>query len=217
MIKTLLSIILITCYTNSFGQEQKSILAEDFRRIDEMFGDVVFFDINQCNRYNAIFSELNNFKVVKVDSFDLTIKHKDLNTRLTVYRIKTMYTGHSIEVNVPEHNRKKFMTDTLTFFTVSDYHNTYKLFGFYSSDILRLTHNFDKIGLSQFSRELARNNILNRKQANAFKKSILNKKQAYSKKLRMPSQLLKYYFPDNEINRANTILLPYEPFIQNAL
>lgn len=218
MKKAIVLLFLLLQYNGVFGQKESmhvSTLSYELHTIDLVFDDNPFMVPNKEGWPVPIYSDYIN--IISVDTIPLTINSncKDDNIvsfTLDLYKIKVSGEKLASDMNYRNAASKKLKEDTLVFYALKYLGAYYTLFGFYMPNINLYYREVGLCGMKSLSNQLIKNGILNKYQAKLFYKTFKNEKKCYPTKMGMPSELLKYYFLSKNIDKANSVLQPVEPY-----
>lgn len=197
----------------------ESTIANELHRIDVIFDDQPFIDKSVGTGYTGAFTDY--VEILSIDTIQLHLNKSCLSSFVNyvgshyLYRIKVSGSKMANYTNLPYGSLNELKRDTLTFYTIGTFYGYYRLFGFYTSDINQLfeEERTNNVKLMKcLGNELVNKGVLNKKQAKLFYQVFKQEQLTYPTNMQMPASIMKYYFPKDEINKANTIILPKAPF-----
>lgn len=192
-IKIILFILLFSKSLFSFSEREKSFKAkilEDVSTINVLYSRQIFADPTIVDS-NIVIEAIDSTPLTKVNS--------------NIYKILVRF--KHVHFNKHENYNSQRI-----YYLANDGKRIYKLFGFYSSEILIWldeTYYLKNNNFSSLSKELQCTKYFNRKQVKFILKSIKRKDTTFDKRFNVKCQILEPYFKDyNKRNASSIILLP---------
>lgn len=191
---------------NGQSQNISDELRNEFVFLDKIFKEAIFLQIINCSEGADIYEveEKNDY------SFSVVNKKGEITKvlEIEIYKVKL---NKRYFINISDNNLKeKAYQSTMEFVIISTGSISYRLFGFYFSDILKFKADYGKPGMQGLVKALKKHKLLDKKGLKAFSKSVENNKECYDKRVNKPCSLLSLFYVGVAPN-INTILLPAKP------
>jgi len=197
-----LTLIIFSLVLN--GQNRiEDLLNSEIEILDRTFNDAMFLELCKKGCNTSRF-----YKIEMVDTIHLLLLDKKgalitTSTDLIKVQIKLLEKLSNLGYQNGQ--------DTYEFYLIQHGSDLFRLFGFYQSDINLFYSRIGSEGIKSLSENLIKNGIINKKEGSYFVSALIKEDTEYSQKLNKPCSLLFPYFKFQNMEKANTKILPLKP------
>ena len=197
LILTLLLFLISITSRSQSGNQISKIIENDMLTAIKMHGENF-----------SLFTESsfkNELKILKVDTLDIRSTPNSFLALFSVrYKIPCEFYSQGI----------KEKCDTMSFIILKVDNDYFRVFGFYSSNILGIDYSKNRNLIRHVVDEFKRLGILNRRESGKYLRSLLKEQNFIPAKVHRPSMFLRIYYP-NDLKKAATLLLRPGPLRKN--
>jgi len=180
----------------------------EFCTLQSIFDNALFLEKGgNCNGENFI-------TISNVESIPLSFKNEkaaSILSEVQLLKVTVFLKQSIINLNMRMGNIE---SDHLEYYVLTHKNIVYRLFGFYSTNLLLFFKEIGDEGLKCLSDALIRTAILTKNEGKHFNKAFKKNKKEYPLSINKPCVVLSKYYSGKMVSSANTIILPLPPLLK---